>query len=313
MHLLLKKLRVFARRLLGRKGTFLLRNTISTLFVDLGLVEKASSIGKDDCVSAMVLTYNDPDWLEPSILSVKDLVYEYVVVDSSTDETPKILMELRDTYNLNMRIVRLPPGDLVKARNTGLNNVSCRWVLIWDADFIAKPELVTEIKRLIAQLDNKYYYLVYWPMIKICGDLFHVCRDVYHIEHWLYTWSPKLRYEEIDGHDSLIAPLTMYRAIMISKPLGYHIVDVRNPKRIAIKHLVWKKPWLREYLAKGYSIEEVAKLKAREIYGTDDLEEIGRRIMRKEAEKLPVYDKSVFGDYPEILKRYVRKKYGIIL
>lgn len=313
MHLLLKKLRVLARKVLGRKGTFLLRNAMSTLFINLGLVENATFIGKDDCVSAMVLTYNDSDWLEPSILSIKDLVYEYVIVDSSTDETPKILTELRDTYNLNMNIIRIPPGDLVNARNTGLNNVSCRWVLIWDADFIAKPELITEIKRLITRLDNKYYYLVYWPMIKICGDIFHVCREIHHIEHWLYTWSPKLRYEEIAGNDSLIAPLTMYRAIMIPKPLGYHIVDVRNPKRTAIKHLVWKKPWLKEYLAKGYSIEEVARIKAREIYGTDNLEEIGRHIMKEKAKRLPVYDKSVFGDYPEILKKYIRKRYGINL
>lgn len=170
---------------------------MSTLFINLRLVEKASLIDKDNCVSAMVLTYNDPNWLEPSILLVKDLVYEYVVVDSSTDETPKILVELRDTYDLNMKIIRLPPGDPVKARNTGLNNVSYKWVLIWDADFIAKLEPVTEIKKLITRLDNKYYYLVYWPMTRIRGVCFMFVE--------MYTISStscilgvqKLRYEEM--------------------------------------------------------------------------------------------------------------------
>jgi len=280
---------------------------VSFFSINLKLIEPAYKLNRKDCISAMILTYNDPDWLEPSLLSIKDLVDEYVVIDSSTDETPDILKRLRDEHGLNMKIIYLPPGDLVKARNTGLQNVSCKWILIWDSDFVAKPEMKTIIKTLLCNLDEKYYYLIYWPMIRICGDLFHVCRKPYHIEHWLYTWSPKLRYAKIDKHDVLIASVIMYKAIMINRPLGLHIF-VRSPKRIAIKYLTWKMPLTQELLNKGYSLEEIAKIKAKEVFGTHDLEEVGRLILKTKSQtKLKPYDEELFGPYPEILKRYINK------
>ena len=84
-------LRVIARRVLGRKGVFLLRNLLSESMYRLGFLKPATELNRAECISAMVLTYNDPDWLEPSLLSVKRLVDEYVIVDSSTDETTDIL------------------------------------------------------------------------------------------------------------------------------------------------------------------------------------------------------------------------------
>ena len=302
-----KTLWYYGRKILGRRGTFLLRNIISTIAFHLHLIPPATSTSKKKCISAMTLTCNDPDWLEPSLLSIKDLVDEYVVIDSSTDETPEILKKLRDKYNLNMKIIYLPPGNLVKARNLGLQNVSCKWVLIWDSDFVAKPEMGTVIKSLLKNLDEKYYYLIYWPMIRICGDLFHVSTNPYHIEHWLYTWSPKLKYTKINKHDTLIAPITMYKAILINKPLGVHIY-VRTPKRIAIKYLTWKKPWTQKLLNKGYSLEEIAKMKAKEMFGTEDLEEVGRILLKNTSKtKVKPYDEKLFGPYPEILKHYANR------
>ena len=43
----------------------------------------------------MVITYNEEDWIEPSILSIKDLVDEYVIMDSSTDRTPDIIERVK--------------------------------------------------------------------------------------------------------------------------------------------------------------------------------------------------------------------------
>lgn len=305
--------RVFVRKILGRKGTFFLRNVLSHIFIKSGFVEPANKVSKANGISAMVLTCNDPDWIEPALLSIKDLVDEYVVIDSSTDETPEIIMGVKEMYGLNLRMYRTPPGDVVKARNLGLRKANYKWILIWDSDFIAKPEIAREIKKLIYGLDSKYYYLVYWPMIKLCGDLFHLCREIFHVEHWLYTWSPKLKYRRLGMHDSLIAPLTMYKAVTINKPLGYHLVTVRNPVKIAIKRLTWKQRDAEELLKQGLSIEEVAKKKARKLYNTDDLEELGRMFIAESISNLPCYDKEIFGDYPYILKKYVKERYGINL
>jgi len=73
-------------------------------------------------------------------------------------------------------------------------------------------------------------------MIRVCGDLQHVCKDPYHIEHWPFTWSLKLRYQWVDKYDSLIAPIYMYKATYIPKPLGIHLALVRRPHRLFIKY-----------------------------------------------------------------------------
>jgi len=97
----------------------------------------------------MVCTYNEEDWVDLAILSVKELVDEYVVVDSSTDRTPEIIDNLGREHGLKVRVIRVPPGDLVLARNTALKNTRFRWVLSWDADLIATPRLIKTVKELV--------------------------------------------------------------------------------------------------------------------------------------------------------------------
>ncbi len=255
----------------------------------------------------MICVYNEPDWIIPSILSIKDVVNEFIVIDSSTDETSNYILELKDKYSLNMKYIRMPVGDLVKARNTALTHVSYKWVLVWDADFIARPEFGRTLKEVLDNLDEKYYYLIYWPHIQICGDLKHTCPKPYHIEHWMYTWSEKAYYRYVDRFESLIAPVYMYRAIMIDKPISYHLRNVRNPKRLAIKNLWWM--FKKEYDQlgkKGYDLEKFAKEKARKIYGTDNLEQVGLIMIKKMIKNLPRYDPKIYGEYPKLLLEYIK-------
>lgn len=91
------------RKILGRKGTFLLRSIVSSISYGLGIYEYADSTGRDEGISAMVCPYNEEDWVEPSLLSIKDLVDEYIVVDSSTDRTPLIINEIKREYGLNIK------------------------------------------------------------------------------------------------------------------------------------------------------------------------------------------------------------------
>ena len=86
------------RRILGRSLTFKLRNLISEVPYRMGFIPPATSVNKKEGISAMVCTMNEKEWVEPSILSVKDLVDEYVVIDSSTDCTPQIIENLAKMY-----------------------------------------------------------------------------------------------------------------------------------------------------------------------------------------------------------------------
>lgn len=298
-------IRALIRRLLGRRGTFFLRNTVSEISHALGIYEDPGK--RPEGISAMVLTYNEEDWIEPSLLSIKDLVDEYIVADSSSDETPNTISRLRDERGLNIRLFKVPPGSIPEVRNRVLQKASYKWILVWDADFVLFEWAAGFVRSLIESLDRKRHYLIYWPLILLCGDPWHVCEKPYHIEHWIYTWSPKIKYKYVGRTDSLIAPLYLYKAIHIKKPLGLHI-NARNPKRTAIKQL-WH--MFRERFEKagelGKDHETIAKEMAMSIYGTDDLEAVGVKIIKDAIKNLKPYEPEIYGDYPSVLKPHLSK------
>jgi len=300
------------RRILGRSLTFKLRNLISEVSYRMGFIPPATSVDKKEGISAMVCTMNEKEWVEPSILSVKDLVDEYVVIDSSTDSTPQIIENLTKEHGLNLKMERIPAGDMVKARTLALKLAEYKWILCWDADFIAKEEMPKHLRNLIEELDPKRYYLVYWPHICLDRDLFHQNpKAKLHIEHWLFTYSPKLRYIRIKHFEVLVAPITYYKTIYIDKPLSFHLRTVKDPVRVLYRYL--RSAMIKEGLEGKISFEEYVKIKIREVYGTSDIKEAANIHLKERTKFLNKYDKTVFGDYPRILKEYVKKKYGINL
>lgn len=289
-------LRVYLRRLLGRRGVFLLRDLLSSVTYSLGLYERPS---RPDGVSAIVISYNEEDWIRYFILSVRELVDEYIVMDSSTDRTPEIIRELVGE-GLAIRYFRVPPGNIPDVRNKALSEARYKWILVWDADFVMFDEAVYYIRELIGSLKRDRHYLVYWPMVVLCGDICHVCSErPYHIEHWMYTYSSKTRYRYIGATDSLIAPLTLYRALYIERPMGIHI-NARSPRRTAVKTL-WHR--YRELFEKASEdFERLAERLAERDFGTRDLEEIGKRIIESTVASLPLYREEVFGRFPSVLR-----------
>jgi hypothetical protein len=89
---------------------------------------------------------------------------------------------------------------------------------------------------------------------------------------------------------------------MINKPMGLHLTSVRKPLRVAFKHIWYL--FRDEFQRETYTNKDLIKLarrKALELYGTNDLEEVGRRIISEQISKLPEYK----GEYPSILTKYV--------
>ncbi len=301
-------LRRIARRILGRRGTFILRNLLSAIYYLFGSCENS----KPEGITAMVCTYNEEDWVDISLLSIKDLVDEYIVVDSSTDNTSQKILELKEKHKLPIRLYRIGAGDLVSARNLVLKEARYRWILLWDADFVATQRLVEKVRELTRQLPKDKCFLVYWKMVLLCGTPLHVCRNRYHVEHWMFTWSSKLRYKWLDSVESLFAPLYLYRVIYIDEPLGFHLSYVRSPKRLAMKMIWWRfKREADEFMRRGGSLEEFALKKARELYGMDSLEELGRRFIREMMEELPMCDEPICELIPrQVIER--ARKLGIL-
>jgi hypothetical protein len=70
-----------------------------------------------------------------------------------------------------------------------------------------------------------------------------------------------------------------------------------------MKHL-WQsfRDEYQKEIAKGVRPEEFFRRKAKEVYGTEDLEEVGKKLIDELVKSLPLYD----GEYPNILLRLLK-------
>lgn len=300
-----------ARKFLGRAATFKLRNLVSVVALKFKVIPPATSIDREQGISAMVCTYNEEDWIEPSLLSVKELVDEYIVIDSSSDQTPQIVSRIKDEHGLNIKMRRVKVG-LGLARSFALKLSSYRWILQWDGDFIAKDGASKYLRNLVDELDPKYYYLVYWPHLLLDGDLFHQNpKDKYHIEHWLFTYSPVLKYVKAYHPDHLVATVTHYKAILINKILSLHLRTVKPPKKLLYYQLKYKRRM--ESLEEKISLEDYVKQTIEERYGTSDIEKASKIFFQSFLNSLTPVNRKDLRNYPSILKEYVKRKYGLRL
>ncbi len=88
--------KTYVRKVLGRRTSNAVRNALVSIRAGLGLLPR---VDRPNCVSALMRVRDEEWWIEPSILSIKDLVNEYVIMDASTDRTPEIIEGLRrDRY-----------------------------------------------------------------------------------------------------------------------------------------------------------------------------------------------------------------------
>jgi len=276
------------RKLLGFKGMLLLSSISSGFLTNLGIVDSRRE-NKEKGISALVVSYNDPYWIEISLRSISDLVDEIVVVDSSNDETVEILERL--SRELPIKLIRQPLLGIKKAKETALANISFKYVLAWDTDFIATQKLKERVRSFVEKSNERYYYLAYFPFIALCGDLSHRCNIRYHIEHWLYTWSKKLKYLWDGSMEYLYAPAYYKRVILDTEPLGYHLTGIRKPERMALKVLYRISKYFDIMEEKGKEEAELAlKSVALERFGTQDLKEIGHIIIRDMIKGKPCFD-----------------------
>lgn len=306
---------VLARRILGTRGAFLLKSVISSLAYYTGFYEYADSTGREDGISALMCTYNEEDWVEPSILSIKDLVDEYVIVDSSSDRTPDIVESVKRERGLNIKLIKIPPGDLAVARIAALKNSSYKWLMLFDADMVLYERGVNILRDLVESLNPRRHYVVYWKYLLLCGDVYHLCgENPYHVEHWLLTHSDKLTYKYLDyGRgvymEALIAPLRLYKPVSVNEVLGVHLTRVRSPEKLALKHIrLEHRRLLLEYTSKGLTAEEAIVRIARGVYGVENLRELGEKLIKEMVFKLPRYDESKYGPLPRVLLNYIEKK-----
>jgi len=299
----------FSRRVLGTKG-----NLAGDLAVSLGFVEPANRVGREECISA-IMRVKDEEWrIEPSILSIKDLAYEYVIIDQSRiDRTPEIIEKVKEDYGLNIIHIRDFDPDYIAVSNKALKLAKCRWILRWDGDYIAREEMIPTIKNLLQSLDPRKYYNIYWPHINFELDLFHInIEKPLHIEHWLITWSPKTRFIPVGHYEFLYTPI-YHKRIDIENPLSLHLRTVKPPLRL----LEWKYWWemRRKGLLSKMDLYEYIKARIKDDFDVEDVNEAALRFVEQLRKRKDIgkYNPKIWGDYPKLLKEYIKRRFGIIL
>ena len=120
-------------------------------------------------IAALVLTYNEEDYIKECLESIK-WVDEIVIIDSySSDETIKIARNYTD------KVYKKEFFSFSEQRNYGINKIKSDWILSIDADERVSDELKNEIQREINKNINKVGYKIPFhnhflgKWIKYCG------------------------------------------------------------------------------------------------------------------------------------------------
>lgn len=120
-------------------------------------------------VSVIMPVYNGESFVKfaiDSLLSQSFHDWELVVVDDgSTDSTPQILREYRDT---RIRVIRQNNGGEAAARNTGLDHMVGEYMAFLDADDVYLPHALADLS---AFLDHNPQYAVVFSDGYICDHL----------------------------------------------------------------------------------------------------------------------------------------------
>jgi len=113
-------------------------------------------------ISIIIPCYNHGDTLAQSLESVRSQTcqpHEIIIIDDGSDHP--VSLELGDRDKLT--VIRTENRGAPAARNRGFRASSGRYVIFWDADVIAKPDM---LERLLRQLekceDAAYSYSHHW-------------------------------------------------------------------------------------------------------------------------------------------------------
>lgn len=103
-------------------------------------------------VSVLILAHNEEKNIGACLDSVKDFADEIIVVDDfSTDRTAEICKSRGAKV-----FQRALAGDWGSQKNFAIQQATCDWIFLIDADERVTPELCAEIKKILASDDKKF-------------------------------------------------------------------------------------------------------------------------------------------------------------
>ena len=291
------------------KVVLAVKNVVS-LAPKLGLVKKPRY--HREGVSFVVAVKDEELWIRSCIESIVGVADEVIVVDSSVEDGTSKIVESLATDNAKIRHIKFYYGGsnaFALALHIGLVSAKYKWIFKWDSDFIAKSsQTLQQWMDRLKQLDQNRYYVIDTQRINLEGDLEHQSRKLPFgsYEARLFTWSPELRwatknnyFEQVSG-DSIWGHRfpPWFKNIRWPEPYIFHC-NIKSPKRS-----LTRKYWIDYMTHKGTgfaNLDEYAAFRVKQEYGLN-LEEAIVKNTALLAEDMMPYDKTRFGELPDILK-----------
>lgn len=283
-------------------------------------------------ISAIVRVRGEEEWIEPSLISIREFADEILVFDNgASPETQKAVDRLRDPLGDLLRIVRCPHLDFFEVSNLALEKARSRWVVRWDADFIAHTSErgdIRNLRRYLLELNPRRYYLVYVTAAEMAGDLFHQFPDLrtrtdgqVHTASSLATYVPVrriLKVSNLASPDRVLRNgctlrvtkeslrVSKFYQVLHWKQVSYFHVNVKSARHTLMRHF-----WL-EWLGQGDfqtfpTVQSYALAQIHNQWGLSDLEEAVHYFMAHYCQQLTPFDADRCGPYPELLLPYLRQ------
>jgi glycosyltransferase involved in cell wall biosynthesis len=256
-------------------------------------------------VSAIVRVKDEETWLSASIQSIATIADEIIIGDNgSTDRTPEIISDFERKLQDQLIVERRPDMDFKHLTNVLIDRTRFRWVIRWDADFVARtdgPQSIFHLRKWLFDLDPRRYVCAHLRMIELCGDLFHQRpKTASRADAHCFTYSDSLRYVyDRAGHDAPKIP-RWYQVLRYEIPTFFH-VDVKPVRRMFLSFL-WKRYITDPERARYPRFETYLETKLKEQWEGQGIDEAAASWAASVFRDLVPYDRNRFGDYPTLLK-----------
>lgn len=293
-------------------------NQIRKIYSKISLKNAKDLKKREEGISALVTVRNEP-WLEPSLLSIDKIVDEIIIIDSSTSDITELVKRIDKKVSAKVKFHHMPPY-LTKQTEKAIELSSKKWLLRWDADFIAYTsgeKDISKINKIISRLDDNKHYLISFNLIDLGDSFFSTSptqKELFHTEPYLFSYSKdlirkkrpirrairflKLHINHFGAPPRLIQhPLPLYyKPISIETPLAIHLRGIKPSSRKKEKKFQsrWANLSEEEKKEYSYSLEKFIK------YGSSN------RYTRAETDNIEKFNYKKWR-YPAILKKWLKE------
>jgi hypothetical protein len=153
-------------------------------------------------ISAMMRVCNENSWLEASVRSIKDHVDEIIAVDTGSTDGSLQTLERLAVETKKLKVFSFHEKRAWEFSNFALKRTSFRWIMKWDADFVASSgpgAALGGLKDYLFGLDQSLYYYINPRLIELTGDFYHQFPDMrVRGDMEVFTYSEEARYVPVE-------------------------------------------------------------------------------------------------------------------